>query len=298
MTEPEILTLTWAQCRTKAKALASLLCRTYPSQSPLYAYAIPNGGIPAALLVQGEAPNIVMTMNPDDATIYIDDLLDSGRTRDEYYHRHGRKPFYTLLDKQDSRWVSFPWERMQNQTGPEDAVVRLLQYIGEDPKREGLKGTPSRVVRSYAELFGGYQQDPADVMRVFQDGACDEMVVLRDIEFQSTCEHHMLPFLGTAHVAYIPDGKVIGISKLARILDIYARRLQIQERLCEQVTTALNTHLSPKGAACVLEAKHLCMTCRGVGKQHSVMVTSSLTGVFREPAVRSEFLNMIHGGRR
>lgn len=168
-----------------------------------------------------------------------------------------------------------------------------MQYIGEDPNREGLLDTPARVVRAMHEIYNGYQADPESVFKIFEDGACDEMVILQDVEFYSTCEHHMLPFFGKAHIAYIPNGKVIGVSKLARLLEVYSRRLQIQERLCQQITKALDDHLQPRGSACVLEAQHFCMTCRGVAKQNSKMKTSSLTGVFREIAVRQEFLSMI-----
>jgi GTP cyclohydrolase I len=175
------------------------------------------------------------------------------------------------------------------------AVETLLGYISEDPQREGLKDTPLRVVRSYDQIFGGYLLNPADEMKVFEDGACDEMVLLKEIEFYSVCEHHMQPFFGKAHIAYIPNGRVIGVSKLARVLDIYARRLQIQERICQQVVSALMEHLQPKGAACILEAKHFCMVCRGVQKQNSVMVTSSLEGVFkRDPATRQELYSLIN----
>lgn len=176
------------------------------------------------------------------------------------------------------------------------AIKFLLSYIGDDPTREGLLETPDRVLRSYEELFAGYHMDVEDVFKTFEDGACDEMVLLKNVEFVSFCEHHMLPFLGKAHIAYIPDGKVIGVSKLARVLEIFARRLQIQERLTTDVTKALDTHLQPKGSACVVEASHLCMVCRGVLKQNSIMVTSSLTGVFRDnPMARAEFLNLLRG---
>ncbi len=174
------------------------------------------------------------------------------------------------------------------------AVRTLLSYLGEDPDREGLKETPERVLRSYREMLRGYQVDVSTLFKTFEDGACDELVLLRNIPFDSLCEHHVLPFSGVAHVAYIPDGKVIGISKLARVLDAYACRLQIQERLCVQVTQALDDHLKPRGSACILEAVHGCMTCRGVRKSGSVMVTSSLTGAFRkEPQTRSELLSLI-----
>jgi GTP cyclohydrolase I len=178
---------------------------------------------------------------------------------------------------------------------PHEAVRSLLRYVGEDPDREGLRETPARVLKSYSELFSGYHQDPADVFKCFEDGACDEMVVLTGVEFVSCCEHHMLPFLGEAHLAYVPDGRIIGVSKLARLLEVYSRRLQVQERLTVQVTAALDEYLRPLGSACVVEASHLCMACRGVRKQRSRMITSSLTGAFREAAVRQEFFQLIRG---
>lgn len=176
---------------------------------------------------------------------------------------------------------------------PYETIKDILAYIGEDPNREGLKDTPLRVVKSWSELFCGYKQDPSEVMKTFTDGCCDEMVISKDIEFYSHCEHHMIPFFGKAHIAYIPNGKVIGLSKLARILEIYSRRLQVQERLTTQITAALDEHLKPKGSACVIEAQHLCCMARGVGKQDSKMITSSLTGVFRTLEVRSEFLTLL-----
>lgn len=176
----------------------------------------------------------------------------------------------------------------------ETYVRQLLRYIGEDPTREGLIDTPKRVVQSYADFFSGYGQDAAAHLKTFKDGACDEMVVLKEVEFYSFCEHHMVPFFGKAHIGYLPDGKVVGISKLARVLEVFARRLQIQERIGQQVTEILMNELTPKGAGCVIEAQHLCMCARGVNKQNSLMVTSSLQGAFREDnGVRAEFLQMI-----
>lgn len=179
------------------------------------------------------------------------------------------------------------------------AIVELLKYLGEDTDREGLKDTPNRVVKSWDRLFGGYLQDPEDVLTTFEEDDViphDQIILLKDIEFYSTCEHHMLPFVGKAHVAYIPSDKVVGISKLARIVEIFSRRLQIQERVGNQVSHALMTHLNAKGAACIIESKHFCMTCRGVEKQNSVMVTSSLRGVFLEKnETRQELLTLIKG---
>lgn len=192
------------------------------------------------------------------------------------------KPQSNMSEKKDN---IHPWSN----------IFEILKYIGEDPERDGLKDTPNRVVKSYSELFSGYGKDPKELFTTFQDDKYDQMVILKDIELYSMCEHHMLPFYGKAHVAYIPyGGKVIGISKLARLVDLFARRLQIQERIGNQVTAALDEFLAPEGAACVIEASHMCMQMRGVGKQHSVMTTSSLTGVFKkDPAVRQEFMNLI-----
>jgi GTP cyclohydrolase I len=185
-------------------------------------------------------------------------------------------------------------DRDLNKQTAEATVRNLLHYLGDDPTREGLKETPARVVRSWKELFAGYGRDPATLLKTFEDGACDEMVVLRGVEFVSFCEHHLLPFVGQAHVAYLPEGKVVGLSKLARLVEVYARRLQLQERLTQQVREAIDTHLMPRGAACVVEASHLCMACRGVHKQGAVMVTSSLSGPFKDDAsTRHEFFQMI-----
>ena len=182
------------------------------------------------------------------------------------------------------------------QNGIEFTVHKQLQYIGEDTTREGLLETPKRVIASWEKLYGGYSENPASVLKTFKDDTCDEMVILKDIEFYSTCEHHLLPFFGKAHIAYIPNGKVVGISKLARLLEIFSRRLQIQERIGQQVTSALMTELEPLGCACVIEAQHFCMRARGVEKQNSIMITSSLEGVFRETQARQEFLQFIKNG--
>jgi len=174
-----------------------------------------------------------------------------------------------------------------------NSVSDMLVAIGEDPRREGLLDTPKRVVKMWREIYSGYQKDPKDIFTVF-DEPCDQMVLLKNIELYSMCEHHMLPFYGKAHIAYIPDGKVIGISKLARLLDIFAKRLQIQERIGQQVTAALMENLAPLGAACIIEATHMCMRMRGVEKQNSIMMTSSVTGVFaNNPSTKNELFTLI-----
>lgn len=177
----------------------------------------------------------------------------------------------------------------------ERQIHSILQSIGEDPDREGLRGTPSRVVRSWGELYAGYRQDPSSILTTFEETEdYDQIVICKNIDLYSMCEHHMLPFFGVAHVAYLPQKKVIGLSKLARLVDIYARRLQIQERIGQQVTSALMRYLQPLGAACIIEASHMCMRMRGVNKQQSIMTTSSIQGIFREDArVREELMNLI-----
>jgi len=177
-----------------------------------------------------------------------------------------------------------------------DQLIReLLRRIGEDPDREGLKETPTRVIRSWKELFSGYHQRAEDVLLTqFHAEEYDEIVHLRDVEFYSTCEHHMLPFCGKAHVAYIPKNKIVGLSKLARLVDVFARRLQVQERLTQQIASELQRVLKPKGVAVMMEASHQCMSCRGVRKQSGKTITSCLVGAFKENlASRTEFLSLV-----
>lgn len=173
------------------------------------------------------------------------------------------------------------------------SIKRGLEFIGEDPEREGLVETPDRIVRSFQELFSGYAADTDSVLKVFDDGKCDEMVISKDIDFFSFCEHHCLPFFGTVAVGYIPSGKVVGVSKLSRVVDIFARRLQIQERMTTQIADLIQEKLNPKGVIVVCKARHLCMVMRGVKKKNSEMVTSAITGVFKDHVVRDEFFQAI-----
>jgi GTP cyclohydrolase I len=178
----------------------------------------------------------------------------------------------------------------------ENAVRTLIRWAGDDPDREGLLDTPARVVRAYEEFFAGYLEDPVQLLsRTFGEvDGYDEMVVMTDIRFESHCEHHMVPIIGKAHVAYLPGRRVVGISKLARLVDLYAKRLQIQERMTVQIADTLNDVLQPKGVAVVIEGSHQCMTTRGVHKPGSAMVTSRMLGAFRDDAsTRREFLAMI-----
>jgi len=173
-------------------------------------------------------------------------------------------------------------------------IRKLLEHIGENPEREGLLDTPKRVIKSFKELFGGYAMDPKEVLgTTFEKGEYNQMVICKDIEMYSTCEHHMIPFFGKAHIGYIPGDRVVGLSKLARLTEVFSRRLQIQEQLTQQIADTLNEVLKPKGVIVVIEAKHLCMCARGAKKQHSSMVTSSIKGLFEQQEARSEFLGLI-----
>lgn len=175
----------------------------------------------------------------------------------------------------------------------ENKIRDILFYIGENPDREGLRKTPKRIIKSWDKLFGGYNQKPENILKTFTEGACDELVILKDIEFYSICEHHFVPFFGKISIGYVPDKKVIGISKLARLVEIYSRRLQIQERMTTQIVEAIMKYIKPKGAIAICKARHLCMLSRGVEKQNSVMVTSAIRGIFKKDAARQEFLKLI-----
>lgn len=183
-------------------------------------------------------------------------------------------------------------------TGIQNHVKDILAYVGEDPSREGLARTPYRVAKSLKFLTKGYREDPYAIINnaIFEEHI-DEMVVVKDIEIYSLCEHHLLPFIGKAHIAYLPNRKIIGLSKIARVAEIYARRLQVQERLTKQIAETLSDCLKPLGVGVVIEAEHLCMQMRGVQKQNSSMVTSSMLGMFKDnPATRSEFMTLIKHG--
>ena len=280
-----------------------------------YVYGVPQGGTILATELGIMFPAIkhvdyLEGLDPKKVLI-ADDIIDSGTTRlkfPEYDfvslhiaqipHAFGAIKQWTYsVNPTAGNWIVYWWEGTENRS-IEDVVIRQLEYIGENPNREGLLETPNRVIRSWKEIFSGYGRDPKEIIKTFDAERYDELVLLKDIEMYSMCEHHMLPFFGKAHVAYIPQdkGKIIGASKLARLVEIYSRRLQTQERITKQVTEALMKYLKPKplGAACIIEAQHLCMRMRGVGKQNSTMVTSSLEGVFREKIeARNELMGLI-----
>lgn len=265
----------------------------------LRAYAVPRGGIPVAYLLQGLV-GFHITSNPADADIFIDDLIDSGSTCERYCDEYPGKPFFALLDKRTDEqfrgeWIVFPWEVTDEGADDSgtDVITRLLQLVGENPSREGLLETPARVVKAWRHWCSGYGKNPADLLKVFEDGAegCDQMVVRKDIPIYSHCEHHLAAIIGKCTIAYIPRGKVLGLSKLDRLADMFARRLQVQERLTNQIADALMEHLDPVGVGVWISARHLCVESRGVASSNSETITTALRGCIRDQdAARAEFL--------
>jgi len=213
-------------------------------------------------------------------------------------HHAQRNDDHATLALEDDDFTTSPPEGVDLRR-IERAVREILAAVGEDPDREGLQETPARVARMYAELFAGLHQDPREHLQKFFTQEYDEVVLVRDIAFNSICEHHLLPFMGQAHIAYIPNGRVIGLSKLARVVEVVAKRPQVQERLTEEIANLLEEELGAKGVAVIVEAAHSCMTIRGVRKPGSVCVTSAMKGVFRSNvSSRSEVMTLIYGERR
>ena len=261
-------------------------------------YPIPRGGVPVAYAL-GTMCSIVLVNHPEEADLFVDDLIDSGKTMKRYADAYPDVPFVALIDKrsdvQFDGWIVFPWESSEEKSA-DDIPTRLLQFIGEDPTRGGLLETPKRFLKAWTEYSSGYGKDPADILKVFEDGAenVDEMVLVKDIPVYSHCEHHLAPFFGVAHVAYIPNGRIVGLSKLSRLVDMYAKRLQVQERLTNQIADALEQNLQPLGVGVVIECRHLCMEQRGIARQGSATVTSAMRGALHDvPSARAEFLSLL-----
>jgi GTP cyclohydrolase I len=286
--------VTWIEANHEAIRLAN----RWDGANLSGVYGIPSGGVPVALLV-ARLLDLPILEAPQPNALIVDDLVDSGATFADYDGPKDalyRKPWSptdvapdaTLVDD----WIAFPWEK--NHGAPEDGIVRLLQYVGEDPTREGLLDTPKRVVKAFREMTEGYAQDPASILATQFTEDYDQMIVLHSIEFASMCEHHLQPFRGTAAVGYIPSEKIVGLSKLARLVDAYARRLQVQERMTEQIAAALQEHLHPRGVAVYVEAHHSCMGNRGIRKHEGRMVTQKLLGLMKDdPSARAEFMNLV-----
>lgn len=282
---------------------AQLLARRWTGERLEGVYGVPRGGVVPAAIVAGLL-DLQMVDEPGPDVLVVDDLVDSGATADRVlrstcrafdalYRKPTSPPLFAPAAIKVDGWVVFPWERgSDEEAGPTDAVRRLLQHIGEDPNREGLLDTPKRVVKAMAEMTVGYHDDPAAILSTVFEEQHDQMVVLEGIEFTSLCEHHLLPFVGTATVGYIPAGRVVGLSKLARIVECFARRLQVQERMTDQIAGAIQQELEPRGVGVVIRAHHSCMGCRGVRKPAALMTTSSLAGLIKDdPAARAEFLS-------
>lgn len=273
-----------------------ILAKLAGNPKPWKVYAVPTAGVAARLALFALDSNQDFVVEDDwtKADVIVDDLIDTGRTM----QRFGDHYFEALIDKRSwehgDDWVVWPWEG-NGSAGIEDHIIRLLQYVGENPDRGGLAETPARVAKAWKEWCSGYDKNPADILKTFEDGAegVDEMVVVKNIPFYTHCEHHMAPFFGTATIGYLPNKKIVGLSKLSRLLDIYAKRLQVQERLGCQVADAIMEHLEALGCGVVITARHLCMESRGICKQGSETSTSALRGLFKDdPAVRAEFLQL------
>lgn len=286
--------LSWKDIEAEAKNLADRW-RATPKDG---VYGVPSGGAPVALLVANML-NLPIVDEPSKNTLIVDDLVDSGRTlaqypdhaRDTLYRKPHSPANIAPQARQVDAWLIFPWEK--DNGDPTEAVTRLLEYVDEDPTREGLVDTPKRVLKAFREMTDGYKKDPKEILATVFDEKYDQMVCLTNIEFVSMCEHHLQPFRGTAAVGYIPNGRVVGLSKLARLVDAYAHRLQVQERMTEQIAQALQDHLNPLGVAVFIEAHHSCMGNRGARKHQGRMITQKLLGAIKDdPAARAEFMNL------
>lgn len=314
--EQEHIFLTIEDVTALAQQAAAVVLDARPKLKQHLICGVPRGGVPVAFAV-ANAINITMAGtksacvvdDPREATAFVDDLVDSGITMQSWTSRFPNVPFIVLINKQTQekytgKWIIFPWEGTVDgpkQETVEDNVRRLLQYIGEDAGREGLIETPQRVASAYLQWFVGYRQDPAALFKSFLDGSekhqGDEMVILRNVPVYSHCEHHMAPFFGEAHIGYIPQGKILGLSKMVRVVDCFARRLQVQERLTAQIADTLDQYLSNRGVGVIIEARHLCMESRGVESVGVKTVTSAMRGnLLLNQATRQEFLSLARNG--
>lgn len=288
--------LTNGDCAYAAGRMYDLIL-SYRMGGPTRVWGVPRGGIPVAYLIHG-MDRIAVVTSLSDTDVVVDDVIDSGRTKSLYLG----KPFFALADfleekKKDGEWLVFPWEQGVNgkDQSADDIVIRLLEYIGEDPKRGGLLETPRRVLKAWEDWTSGYNQNPQEILKCFEDGSesYDEMILVKNTPFYSICEHHLAPFFGTITVGYVPDGRIIGLSKISRVISIFAKRLQVQERLTTQIADALNENLKPKGVAVMVKARHLCMESRGISQQGHTTITSAIRGVFMDDVkAREEFLSI------
>ena len=290
--------ITHDEYRTDIEAIVEKIKTTDKSYSGVY--GVPRGGTyPASIIAR--MLNVEQVYDPkkiQPSTLIVDDLIDSGKTLSAFpnndkavvYVKAGKINLCTFFGRGvGDEWIVLPDE---GSSTIEDNCARILEYIGEDITREGLIETPSRMKRAYDEIFAGYKMKPEDVCKTFIDGACKEPVMLKNCEYYSTCEHHFFPFFGHISIAYIPNGKVIGVSKLARLVDCYSKRMQIQERMTAQIAETIEKLIEPKGVFVYCTGKHFCMTSRGVKKQEAEMVTMSYRGIYNDPDIRAETLKI------
>ena len=295
--------ITFSELEKQTKKLAEKI----PNNKYTAVFGIPAGGLVPAFIISQKLNIPLLSLEEYNQhqkkkdILVVDDLIDSGKTLLKYLESNKAVVYYkehsnlNLVDyyqkEMPTVWLDFPHEK--SETGIEEHITRVIEYIGEDTDRQGLKETPKRVIKSYEKLFEGYNKEIK--FTVFDNESnIDQIVGLSNIEFFSTCEHHLLPFFGKAHVYYIPDKKIVGISKLARVVDLYARRLQNQERIAKQVADYIEKRLKPKAIAVILEGQHLCMVARGVEKKNAIMKTSELRGAFLENGTaRQELFNLI-----
>lgn len=264
-------------------------------------YGVPRGGISVAYALADQLGATVVG-SPEEATIIVDDIIDSGATRARY--SGSGLQFFALIDKTapdqtvfKDAWVVFPWEVSDtgDDVSADDIGTRLLQYLGEDVAREGLRDTPTRYLKALKEMTSGYTIETKDMLTKFADGAegYDGMVVETNIPVYSLCEHHIVPFFGVAHIAYLPGTHIVGLSKIVRMVDVFARRLQVQERLTKQIADALDA-LRPEGIAVMLECRHICMEARGIRKAGVETTTTALRGAFKKNMdTRNEFYDIV-----
>lgn len=262
-------------------------------------YGVPRGGAIVAGLLEARYPETwEVATTPGSADVVVDDIIDSGATLKR--HRQYGIPMRALVDKlgesNDAKlgWVVFPWEERDDGADIADTVVRQLEYVGEDPKREGLVDTPRRYIKALKEFTTGYADDPKKHLeRTFDAEGYDQVVIVSPIEFVSMCEHHILPFIGSVHFAYLPSERIVGLSKIARAVRAVSRRLQVQERMTQQLANAFNDAVKPRGVAVVVKGEHSCMALRGI-ESRSTMTTSIMHGFFRDDApARAEVLALM-----
>lgn len=297
------MNLSFVEVDRMASELAARVTHIYPNgprDFAFRAYGVPRGGVYAALALKAFLP-IVLVEHPQAADFFVDDLIDSGETMERLCDAHPGTPFFALLDKREQKmteWVTFPWEQNDGRTETiEENVVRILQFIGEKADRSGLIETPRRVAKAWQNYWAaGYKANIASLFKAFEDGAegVGEMVVVKNIPFYSHCEHHMAPFFGTVTIGYLPDERILGLSKFSRVVKAFAQRLQVQERLTTQIADAIMEHLKPHGVGVFISARHMCMESRGVEQQGSFTETTALRGMFiNDSDVKGEFLSRI-----